>query len=159
MHRLAIVLIAAAAAAAVVIGGAGCAFEPEGIPDVAPDGPGDPDPGLPADVDAGVVTPPPPPPPEPVSCRVERANLGVDGLQVTSPAGTHTFTSWQRAGGRLVGFTLAGPEPVGYEVRADDDRFWGAALTWTHPELADGDAESISRVDFCARPPGGGGGG
>ncbi len=146
--------------ALVLAGLAGCAFEPGG-PGGPADDPGLPDPGIDPELDAGVVTQPPlPPPPRTVACRVDGADLGVVGLQVTSPIGTYGFESWQAASnGDLVGFTLAGPAGVHYEVRTGRTRFWSELMLWTHPELASGLAEPITRVDFCASPDEDGGGG
>ncbi len=123
-----------------------CAFEPSGPGDPGP-GP-DPDPPLPADVDAG-VTPPPPPPV--VDCRAEGGNLGIVGLIVVgSDDATYRLDSWQVApNGDLVGFTLSGPPGPRYEVRADRERFEGREMLWVHPDLASGEADSITRVDFC----------
>jgi hypothetical protein len=126
---------------------AACAFEPGGPGDPGP-GP-DPDPPL-ADVDGGSVTPTPP---APVKCRVDGPNLGVVGLTVEVPdQGVWRFDSWTvTPGGELVGFTLSGPDDPRYEVRADDDRYWGRGMIFVVPE-----AESITRVDFCATPSEGG---
>jgi hypothetical protein len=126
---------------------AACAFEPSG-----PLEPGDddvePDPGIPTDVDAGVVEQPPdPPPPDPlppptVECRVEGDNLGIVGLQVISPRGTYTFDRWEKSHGNLVGFTLTGPDNARYEVRTDHDHFMIDSLVYS------GEA-TVMRVDFC----------
>jgi hypothetical protein len=84
----------------------------------------------------------------------------VVGLTVEVPGqGSYRFESWQTlVGGELVGFTLSGPAGVRYEVRADEDRFWASTLLWSHPDLP-ADADAISRIDFCAQPPDGDGGG
>jgi hypothetical protein len=129
---------------------AACAFEPSGPGDLGP-GP-DPDPPL-ADVDGGAATPTPP---APVDCRVQGPDLGVVGLTVAGPQGVWRFDGWQvTPGGDLVGFVISGPPDPRYEVRADDDRFWGRDMFWVHPELSRGDAEPIERIDFCATPGGG----
>jgi len=126
---------------------AACAFEPGGDPgpgDPAdPDGPLDPsDPG----VDAGTATPL-----RTVRCRVEGPDLGKLLMIDAEPMGTYEVVSWQTVpGGALVGFTLRGPAEVHYEVRTGRTKFWGQALTWTHPQLADGPVTPISRVDLCA---------
>jgi hypothetical protein len=128
---------------------AACAFDPGGDPGpgdpVDPDGPVDPgDPG----VDAATATPLPT-----VRCRVEGADLGKLLLIDAEPMGTYEIESWQtEPGGGLVGFTLRGPTTVHYEVRTGREKFWGQALQWTHPDLPDGDAVPISRVDLCATP-------
>lgn len=130
---------------------AACAFEPTGPHD--PGDEGTPDPGIPSDVDAGVVgeppvdpTPPDPPPaPEPptVACRIEDAHLGIDGLRARVGGRTYTFASWQRSPqGESIGFTLTGPANVRYEVRTTDDRRMVESLVYEG-------IDSITRVDFC----------
>jgi len=135
---------------------AACAFEPTGGPG-EPEDPGQPDPGVVPDVDAGVVEqppdnppppdPPPPPPPEPptLTCRIDGENLGIVGAKVEAGSNrTYTFEQWQtNAAGAIVGFTLSGPaNNLRYEVRAGDERHMGDTLVYEGNER-------ISRVDFC----------
>lgn len=124
-----------------------CAFEPSGPGEPSPIDPDEPD--GPADVDAGVE--PPPPTTTVVECKVEGANLGVVGLVVEVPGqGRYRFESWQDDGdGGWIGFTISGPLAVRYQVRADEDRFWGQTMVWTHPGQ---DPDGITRVDFCVTP-------
>ena len=148
--RIAIVTLLALAA---------CAFEPGGPGE--PDDEGTPDPGIPGDVDGAVPTtpdPPPPPPPTMVTCRVDGANLGVAGLVVVTPQGTHTFQGWVTStSGGLVGFSIAGSSVVRYEVRTDRDRYWSENQIWNVPNGGGGvQSETITRIDFCAGDEGGG---
>jgi len=123
---------------------AACAFEPTG-----PNGPGDegtPDPGIPSDVDAGVVGEPPvdpTPPPPTFACRLDGANLGVAGVVVTAANLSYTFATWKTwASGEPIGFTLTGPPDVTYEVRT------GRARQMIQSLVYQGTA-AITRVDFC----------
>src|SRR5689334_13612967 len=119
---------------------AACAFEPSG-----PSDPGDddvqPDPGIPTDVDAGVVEQPPDPtPPDPIPptpptlvCRIEGDNLGIVGAKVTAGTREYTFVSWDaNASGAYTGFQLEGPTGnLRYEVRTTTDRHTGDSLVYS----------------------------
>jgi hypothetical protein len=127
-----------------------CAFEPSGPGEPSPIEPDEPD--GPANVDAGdEPTTTPPPTTTIVECRVEGANLGLVGLVVEVPGqGAYRFESWQDDGdGEWIGFAISGPIDVRYQVRADEERFWGETMAWTYPGP---DPDGITRIDFCATP-------
>lgn len=93
--------------------------------------------------------------------KLEGADIGVAGLEVTAGATTVRFVSWTEkvgSAGEFVGFTAQIGGEVEIHVKAGTESYSVHGSSWSHPEGDSGPAaHGISNVEVCecGDPPGG----